>query len=170
MARLLIILIPLIFLVTYGPGLVGAQDDGEVQPGRRSGTKAPAANWRGTCSTSAGMHDVSVEIADTQGDHYDPEARAVRLSDGNYHGRSLTAVTVAAHEVGHAVQHAEGYAPLQTARGELVRWAAERATPGRIPDAGDPGDHHHHKAPGAGGFCSCWPVCCRWGWPQSSTW
>lgn len=46
------------------------------------------------------------------GDHYDPVDRVVRLSPRNYHGRSLTAVTVAAHEVGHAVQDGFGYAPL----------------------------------------------------------
>ena len=40
------------------------------------------------------------------GDHYDAEAQAVRLTQGNYHGHSLTAITVAAHEVGHAIQDA----------------------------------------------------------------
>ncbi len=42
------------------------------------------------------------------GDHYDPTARAVRLSPGNFAGRSLTAIAVAAHEVGHAIQHKNG--------------------------------------------------------------
>ena len=54
-----------------------------------------------------------------QGDHYDPVARRVRLSPSVYGGRSLTAVTVAAHEVGHAIQHHRGYAPL-LARSRLV--------------------------------------------------
>lgn len=40
----------------------------------------------------------------TQGDHFDPNAKAVRLSEENYHGKSITAVAVAAHEVGHAIQ------------------------------------------------------------------
>ena len=53
------------------------------------------------------LHDVTVEITPT-GDHYDPEARAVRLTEDKYHGYSLTAITVAAHEVGHAIQHARG--------------------------------------------------------------
>lgn len=48
--------------------------------------------------------DVGVEATE-KGDHYDPEARMVRLSPGNHDGRSLTAVAVAAHEVGHAIQH-----------------------------------------------------------------
>lgn len=67
-----------------------------------------------------GLDGVAVEIAEA-GDHYDPQARAVRLSPPNYQGRSLTAVTVAAHEVGHAVQDAEGYLPLAW-RTRLVRW------------------------------------------------
>jgi len=46
-----------------------------------------------------------VERADKMGDHFDPEAKAVRLTENNYSGKSLTAVAVAAHEVGHAIQH-----------------------------------------------------------------
>lgn len=59
-----------------------------------------------------GLSDVKVEETKA-GDHYDPAARAVRLSEGNYSSHSLTAITVAAHEVGHAIQHAEGYTPLR---------------------------------------------------------
>ncbi|PKL95485.1 MAG: peptidase [Gammaproteobacteria bacterium HGW-Gammaproteobacteria-8] len=59
----------------------------------------------------AGLEVVAVEATE-HGDHYDPEARAVRLSEQNHRSRSLTAITVAAHEVGHAIQHADGYAPL----------------------------------------------------------
>lgn len=50
---------------------------------------------------------VAVETT-ASGDHYDPDARAVRLSPDNHDGRSITAVAVAAHEVGHAIQHAQG--------------------------------------------------------------
>lgn len=71
----------------------------------------------------AQLEEVAVEQTDPGADHYDPEARAVRLSPDNYRGRSLTAVTVAAHEVGHALQHASGYPPFK-ARGHLVRLAA----------------------------------------------
>lgn len=53
------------------------------------------------------LTDVKVEPTES-GDHYDPEARAVRLSREHFHGTSLTAITIAAHEVGHAVQHARG--------------------------------------------------------------
>lgn len=61
----------------------------------------------------AGLAEVAVEATD-QGDHYDPTAKAVRLSRNNLDGRSLTAVTVAAHEVGHALQDGDGYIPLKT--------------------------------------------------------
>ena len=63
---------------------------------------------------SNGIHDVSVEM--TQGklsDHYDPKAKAVRLSPEVYSGTSLASLGVAAHEVGHAVQHSQGYFPLE---------------------------------------------------------
>lgn len=71
-----------------------------------------------------GIEGVMVEMTEG-GDHYDPQARRVRLSQEHYAGRSLTAVTVAAHEVGHAIQHHQGYAPL-AARTRLVR-VAQRA-------------------------------------------
>ena len=51
-----------------------------------------------------GLDDVKVERTDPLTDHYDPNARAVRLGPANFDGRSLTAVAVAAHEVGHAIQ------------------------------------------------------------------
>lgn len=59
-----------------------------------------------------GLSHVKVE-AISSGDHYDPSAQAVRLSSGNYHGATVTAIAVAAHECGHAIQHAKGYAPLK---------------------------------------------------------
>ena len=59
----------------------------------------------------AGLTDVKVEQV-AAGDHYSPQDKAVRLSGGNFGGRSVTAVAVAAHEVGHAIQHAQGYGPL----------------------------------------------------------
>lgn len=52
-----------------------------------------------------GLDDVAVEKTEI-GDHYDPDARKVRLTADKYEGRTLTAITVAAHECGHALQHA----------------------------------------------------------------
>ncbi|KGF70613.1 peptidase [Hoeflea sp. BAL378] len=53
------------------------------------------------------LEGVGVEVTEA-GDHYDPESRTVRLSRANHDGASLTAVAVAAHEVGHALQHQRG--------------------------------------------------------------
>lgn len=55
-----------------------------------------------------GLSNVSVESTN-QGDHYDPRDKKVRLSKDFYYGTSLAAVTVAAHECGHAIQDAENY-------------------------------------------------------------
>jgi Zn-dependent membrane protease YugP len=68
-----------------------------------------------------GLDGVAVETTE-RGDHYDPEARTIRLTPDVHDGRSLTAVAVAAHEFGHALQHHRGYTPLLW-RGRLVRAA-----------------------------------------------
>ena len=60
----------------------------------------------------AGLHSVKVEIVEA-GDHYSPIDKAVRLSKGNFEGKSITAIAIAAHEVSHAMQDAQGYAPLR---------------------------------------------------------
>lgn len=61
----------------------------------------------------AGLHEVAVEqIGGQLTDHYDPTQRVLRLSTDNFHGRSVAAVGVAAHEAGHALQHQAHYAPL----------------------------------------------------------
>jgi len=65
-----------------------------------------------------GLEGVGVETSDI-GDHYDPENRMVRLTEGNWSGKSLTAVAVAAHEVGHAIQHHQNDARLN-ARTKLI--------------------------------------------------
>ena len=63
---------------------------------------------------SQGIRDVSVEhVAGDLTDHYDPKNKVLRLSDATYGSSSVAAVGVAAHECGHAIQHAKGYAPLQ---------------------------------------------------------
>lgn len=65
-----------------------------------------------------------VRIETTQGgDHYDPRDRTIRLGEDNYNGKSLTAVATAAHEFGHALQHARNYRPLSW-RTRLVGKAA----------------------------------------------
>ena len=67
-----------------------------------------------------GIYDVRVEyVAGNLTDHYDPRSKVLRLSDATYQQTSVAAIGVAAHECGHAIQHARGYAPL-TIRGAIV--------------------------------------------------
>lgn len=83
----------------------------------RGVTGAQAAQ---TILRAAGIHDVTVEL--TTGflsDHYDPRGKVLRLSESVYAGNSIASVGVAAHEAGHAIQDAMGYAPLKL-RGALV--------------------------------------------------
>ena len=62
---------------------------------------------------SAGLQNVTIEpIAGQLTDHYDPNAKVLRLSEGVFGGRSAAAVGIAAHEAGHALQDAQRYAPL----------------------------------------------------------
>jgi len=80
--------------VPVSSGLTGAQAAGEIL--RRNG-----------------LSDVSVERTEgVLSDHYDPRTRALSLSPDVYSGASVASVGVAAHETGHAIQHARGYAPL----------------------------------------------------------
>jgi Zn-dependent membrane protease YugP len=61
----------------------------------------------------SGLEDVAIEeVPGNLTDHYDPRTRTLNLSSGVFHGRSVAALGVAAHEAGHAVQHAQHYAPL----------------------------------------------------------
>ena len=73
---------------------------------------------------------VKVEETDL-GDHYDPEAKALRLSPQHLNGRSLSAVVIAAHEAGHAMQDASGYPPL-AARTRLAKQAIRAEKVGAV--------------------------------------
>ena len=62
---------------------------------------------------SVGLHNMDInEVNGHLTDHYDPMKKALFLSSENYHGRTIAAVGVAAHEAGHALQHKAAYAPL----------------------------------------------------------
>ncbi|MGD8351248.1 MAG: zinc metallopeptidase [Gammaproteobacteria bacterium] len=88
--------------------------------------RLPESNFPGTGGELArhlldryDLKEVSVEITDL-GDHYDPMARAVRLTRDKHDGKTLTAITVAAHECGHAFQHAAAE-PMFMMRTRLAR-------------------------------------------------
>jgi Zn-dependent membrane protease YugP len=80
-------------------------------PSAQSITGAKAAQF---LLNQNGVRDVEVEAVEGKlSDHYDPRSKKVRLSVDNYRGHSLAAIAIAAHEVGHAIQHNTGYVPLQ---------------------------------------------------------
>jgi Zn-dependent membrane protease YugP len=114
----IIVFVLLIAAVVFGPGLwVQRVLQRYSHPADRySGTGAQLARH---LLDKYGLTDVAVEST-PEGDHYDPENKAVRLTEDKFDGKSLTAITVAAHEVGHAIQDQQGYAPLKI-RSQLVR-------------------------------------------------
>ncbi len=82
--------------------------------------------------TRNGVSDVTIEaVGGTLSDHYDPRAKAVRLSEPIYSGDSISAIAVSAHEVGHVLQHAQGYAPLamRSALAPVASFGSMLATP-----------------------------------------
>lgn len=109
-----------LYLLVMGVGLV-------LSLGASAWTKASTRKWsKVPIGRGLSGADVAREILRTRGvngvrveqvggflsDHYDPRSRTLRLSPDNYQGRSVTAAGIAAHEVGHALQHHEGYAPM----------------------------------------------------------
>ncbi len=61
-----------------------------------------------------GLNHIIIErVAGNLTDHFDPKARVIRLSDSTYSSTSVAAIGVAAHEVGHAIQHSQGYLPIK---------------------------------------------------------
>ena len=112
------VFILLILVIVFGPGIWVQRvlERYSVPANRYSGTGAQLARH---LLDKHGLQSVNVEATD-QGDHYDPEAKVVRLTEDKFSGHSLTAITVAAHEVGHALQDHDGYAPLRI-RTRLVK-------------------------------------------------
>ncbi|MBQ6019270.1 MAG: zinc metallopeptidase [Clostridia bacterium] len=82
---------------------------GRMSSRRLTGAQAATAVLR-----HYGIADVRVErVAGKLTDHFDPKSGVIRLSEGVYDSCSVAAVGIAAHEAGHAAQHAEGYAPIR---------------------------------------------------------
>lgn len=79
----------------------------------RAGNGKPAYEVAAALLRDAGLGDVRIEkVAGELSDHYDPRDRTLSLSEGTYGSGSVAALAIAAHEVGHAVQHNVGYGPL----------------------------------------------------------
>ncbi len=108
---ILLIAVPMLFGLYAQMRVHSAYNKNVAIPsrGRITGREAAAAVME-----SAGIHDV--EIVSVEGqltDHYDPINRRLALSEHNYHGTSLAALGVAAHEAGHAIQHKVGYSMMK---------------------------------------------------------
>lgn len=83
-----------------------------------SGAGLPAYMVAAKLLQESGLGDVRIErVPGELTDHYDPRDKTLRLSSGVYDSSSVAALGIAAHEVGHAVQHAVGYAPLAIRNG-----------------------------------------------------
>ena len=114
----ILISVIVVLLIIFGPGIwvqrvlakYSKPDD------RYEGTGAELARH---LLDKNGLESVAVEASEL-GDHYDPIEKAVRLTQDKFDGHSLTAITVAAHEVGHALQDQDNFAPLRW-RTRLVR-------------------------------------------------
>jgi len=116
------LLIPAFALAMYAQFKVQSTFAKYLQVRAKSGiTGAQVAR---TLLNDAGLHDVPVEVIPGRlTDHYDPRSRTMRLSPDVYHGTSVASLGVAAHETGHALQHAENYVPL-TIRNQIFPIAA----------------------------------------------
>lgn len=106
-----IILIPAILFAMYAQAKVKSTFNKYLRIQNKSGyTGAEIARM---ILDRNGLHDVAIEhIGGSLTDHYDPRKKILRLSTPVYNGRSVASAGVAAHEVGHAIQHAKGYFPL----------------------------------------------------------
>jgi uncharacterized protein len=62
--------------------------------------------------TKFDLHDIKVEKSEHQENHYNPEEKTIRLAENIHDGKSMTAIVVSTHEVGHAIQHKYGYRPF----------------------------------------------------------
>ena len=111
----MIIVLPALFLTLYAQWKLSSTFSHYSQLGTRSGlTGAQAA------AALARRRNLGVAIEPTGGsltDHYDPTSNVLRLSESVYGQRSIAAIGVAAHELGHALQKADGYSPLQLRMG-----------------------------------------------------
>lgn len=115
------------YLVFLAPGLLLALwAEAKVKSAYAMASRRPAASGLSGAEAAerilqmARIHDVRIEpIKSMLGDHYDPRGKVLRLSPDVYSGSSLAALGIAAHEAGHAIQHATSYGPLALRSGLL---------------------------------------------------
>ncbi|HWJ03927.1 MAG TPA: zinc metallopeptidase [Verrucomicrobiae bacterium] len=111
-----LLVIPAMILAIWAQFKVKASFSKYAKVGVASGMSGAKAARR--ILDSQGLYDVPIEVSRGMlSDHYDPTTKVVRLSEEVYYGNSISSVAVAAHEVGHAVQHDTSYVPLQLRHG-----------------------------------------------------
>ena len=116
--KTMMLLIPAILFTMYAQFKVSSTTNRFFRIKSRSGYNGQQTAER--ILAANGIRDVRiVPIRGTLTDHYDPRRKVLRLSEEVYYGTSITSVAVAAHECGHALQHAYGYKPLEI-RGAIV--------------------------------------------------
>jgi uncharacterized protein len=121
---------PMYFIILAPALLVAGWAQMRVKSAYAKAGKIPASSGLSGAETAQrilnafGISDVAIErVQSYLGDHYDPKKKVLRLSPEVYQGRSLASLGIAAHEVGHAIQDATGYAPLAF-RNSLVPMAS----------------------------------------------
>lgn len=114
----MVLLIPAILLSLYAQFKISSSYKRYAKTRCQSGLSGAQAAR--ALLNSNGLYDVRVQpIGGRLSDHYDPRTRVINLSEDVYQGTSLSSVAVAAHETGHALQHASGYLPM-TLRSSFV--------------------------------------------------
>lgn len=107
----IIILIPAIIFTFYAQSRVNSAYHRYAAVRNRRGISGAQAARR--ILDSNGLYDVPIEVSKGRlSDHYDPRKKIMRLSPQVYGDPSIASISIAAHEAGHAIQHADGYAPL----------------------------------------------------------
>ena len=108
----LVLLIPAIILSLYAQAKVHTTFNKYLRVQSSSGVNGAVVAQR--ILERNGIHDVNIQMNKGRlSDHYDPRGKTVRLSPEVYSGTSLASLGIAAHEVGHAIQHNHGYFPLE---------------------------------------------------------
>lgn len=108
----LLLLIPAIMLSLYAQFKIKSTFNKYLKVGSDKGANGAMVAQK--ILAYNGMYDIKVEMSPGKlSDHYDPKSKIVRLSPEVYSGTSLASLGVAAHEVGHAIQHNNGYFPLE---------------------------------------------------------
>lgn len=108
----IIILIPAIILTMYAQSKI--QSEYSKYSKVRTSKGYTGAQVAREILNQNGLSDVNIELVGGKlSDHYDPRTKVLRLSNEVYNGSSIAANAIAAHEVGHAIQHAKAYAPLK---------------------------------------------------------